>query len=78
MHPAVIHNEPTSDSFEVKTGVRQGCMPYPLLFNIVVDSIMIEAHKNTRGLQTTLTNHLTHLDYADDVCLLAQSYSKGL
>lgn len=34
-----------------------------------------DALKNIRVLQWTITTHLTDLEYADDIYLLAQSYS---
>lgn len=43
--------------------------------NIFLDSLMKETLKKTRGLHWTLTTTLTDLEYADDICLLAQSYS---
>ena len=41
--------EGTSEDFEVKTGVRQGCVLSPLLFNCFMDRIVREAMEMTRG-----------------------------
>ena len=41
--------EGTSEDFEVKTGVRQGCVLSPLLLNCFMDRIVREAMEITRG-----------------------------
>ena len=41
--------EGTSEDFEVKTGVRQGCILSPLLFNCFMDRIVREDMEMTRG-----------------------------
>ena len=41
--------EGTSEDFEVKTGVRQGCVLSPLLFNCFMDRIVREAMEMTGG-----------------------------
>ena len=41
--------EGKSEDFEVKTGVRQGCVLSPLLFNCFMDRIVREAMEMTRG-----------------------------
>ena len=40
-----VHSEKLSEAFEVKTNVRQGCIPKPLLFIMVIDSLMRETAK---------------------------------
>ena len=42
--------EGTSEDFEVKTGVRQGCVLSPLLFKCFMDRIVREAMKMTGGV----------------------------
>ena len=42
-------SEGTSEDFEVKTGVRQGCVLSPLLFNCFMDRIVREAMEMTGG-----------------------------
>nr|KAG5696667.1 hypothetical protein BaRGS_023076 [Batillaria attramentaria] len=66
-----------SESFEVKTGVRQGCLLSPFLFLLVIDWIMkttTTGRKN--GIQWTLWTQLDDLDFADDLALLSHSHSQ--
>lgn len=59
------------NKFQVRTGVRQGCLPSPLLFLIAVDWIMKESTGGRKnGIQWTLWNQLDDLDFADDIALL--------
>ena len=67
----VLHGGTLTNPFEVKTGVRQGCLLSPLLFLMVLDWVSKNAYERKRlGLQWTLTQRLEDLDYADDLCLL--------
>uniref|UniRef100_A0A3Q4HTA2 Uncharacterized protein n=1 Tax=Neolamprologus brichardi TaxID=32507 RepID=A0A3Q4HTA2_NEOBR len=47
-----IHDE-VSEEFPIMTGVRQGDVVSPLLFNIVIDAIMRKAFKGRRGVQAS-------------------------
>jgi hypothetical protein len=69
----VIHNNSLSTSFEVITGVRQGCLLSPLLFSLVIDWVMRNSTRQPRGIQWTMMNRLEDLDFADDICLLSHS-----
>ena len=70
----VIHNEKLSETFEVKTGVRQGCILSPLIFIMVIVWIMRETVKQGQnGIQWTFTKQLDDLDFADDICLLSHT-----
>ena len=56
----------------VQTGVRQGCLLSPLIFLIVIDSVMRQTTSGTRtGIQWTFAKQLEYLDLADDLCLLS-------
>ena len=70
----VSHSGQLSEDFEVKTGVRQGCLLSPFLFLLVIDWIMKSSTAGRRnGIQWTLLSQLDDLDFADDLALLSQS-----
>jgi hypothetical protein len=70
----VSHAGQLSESFEVKTGVRQGCLLSPFLFLLAIDWILktTTANKNN-GIQWTLWKQLDDLDFADDLALLSHN-----
>nr|KAG5690758.1 hypothetical protein BaRGS_013048 [Batillaria attramentaria] len=75
MNCRIAHAGKLSESFEVKTGVRQGCLLSPFLFFLVIDWIMkatTTGRKN--GIQWTLWTQLDDLDFADDLALLSGSH----
>ena len=64
-----------TDTFQVKTGVKQGCVLSPFLFLLGIDFIMKETTKEgKRGIRWTLMDVLEDLDFADDIVLLASRY----
>ncbi|CAH8865513.1 unnamed protein product [Trichobilharzia szidati] len=68
----VIHNGKLTESFEVRTGVRQGCLLSPMIFLIAVDWIMRQTAGNEEtGIKWTHTKNLEDLDFADDICLIS-------
>src|ERR1700753_2667348 len=69
----VIHNSDLTESFEVKTGVRQGCLLSLLLFSLVIDWVMKSAMSPPRGIQWNIMQKLEDLDFADDICLLSHT-----
>ena len=69
----IIHNSKLTEDFEVRTGVRQGCMLSPMIFLLVVDWVMHQTTKTGKtGIQWSLTQFLEDLDFADDLCLMSQ------
>ena len=73
----VIHRGQLSNSFEVKTGVRQGCLLSPFLFLLVIDWVMkTTTTGNRNGIQWTLLEQLDDLDFADDLALLSSSHQQ--
>ena len=65
----------TSDlSFEVKSGVRQGCVMSGLLFIVAIDWVTSRATECVkRGIRWTPFSQLEDLDYADDIALLSHT-----
>ena len=71
----VISGTALTDNFEIRTGVKQGCLLSPLLFSLCIDWLMRKTTEGTvRGLQWTFTETLEDLDFADDIALLAQRH----
>jgi hypothetical protein len=69
---AVIHENTLTDTFEVKTGVKQGCILSPFLFILAIDWLMKTTMKGTsRGIRWNLARCLEDLDFADDLCLIS-------
>ena len=64
----------TADWFNIRKGIRQGCILSPCLFNLYAEYIM----RNTRvdkaqsGIKITRRN-INNLRYADDTTLMAES-----
>ena len=70
----IILDNTLSESFPVKSGVRQGCILSPILFVIVIDWIMRSTTADRpRGIQWTMFRHLEDLDFADDIALLSST-----
>ncbi|XP_067411321.1 uncharacterized protein [Emydura macquarii macquarii] len=61
--------------FEVKTGVHQGCVMSPLLFNLVIDWVMRRTtEEGHTGIRWTLFSTLEDLDFADDLALHSHTH----
>ena len=70
----VRHENQQSEWFQVKTGVRQGCVISPVIFLIVIDWVMRRATADKpRGIVWGLTSFLEDCDFADDIALLSHS-----
>ena len=64
----------TTDSFQIKKGVRQGCILSPCLFNFYAEFIMWNARLDEAqaGIKISGRN-INNLRYADDTTLMAES-----
>lgn len=71
----VKHGKLLRRTVRVWIGVRPDCVLSSLLFNKVRDTILGRALDNSRRIVWGLQGRLNDLDYADDICLLAQSLS---
>ncbi|VDP58376.1 unnamed protein product [Schistosoma mattheei] len=73
----IAHGEQQTDAFQVRTGVRQGCLLDPFLFLLVVDWIMkISTSEGKHGIRWTAQNQLDDLDFADDLALLSHTHEQ--
>jgi hypothetical protein len=70
----VEHNGKLSEPIMAKAGVKQGCLLSPILFLMVLDIMMTKAINRKKCIQWGLYDRLEDLDFADDICLLAQSF----
>ena len=64
----------TTDWFQIRKGVHQGCIWSPCLFNLYAESIMRNAglEEAQAGIKTAGRND-NNLRYADDTTLMAES-----
>ena len=63
-------NNTLSDWFTISSGVRQGCVAAPDLFNCIIDYLMENVSAIVPGIQLG-PYHLTDLEYADDAAIFA-------
>ena len=64
-----------SEDFEIKTGLRQGCMLSPILFNLVLEKVKRSIEVVERGINLGGVNIQT-LAYADDVDVLGTNLNE--
>ena len=64
----------TTDWFQIRKGVRQGCILLPCLFNLYAEYIMGNAglEEAQAGIKIARRN-INNLRYADDTTLMAES-----
>ena len=63
----VLHIGEQSELFEIRLGVKQGCLLSPFLFLLAIDWVMTQTkdgHRN--GIQWTLSQPLDDLNFADN------------
>ena len=64
---AVLFNSGIGDWFRTTTGVRQGCLLSPTLFNIFLERIMTDALEDHEGTVSIGGRTITNLRFADDI-----------
>ena len=71
----ISHERKLYEFIEVRNGVRQGFILSPTLFLLKLDKVMKRMKGlRKRGIQWSMNERLEDLDYADDICLLAQRF----
>nr|VZI03823.1 unnamed protein product [Spirometra erinaceieuropaei] len=70
----VLVRKNLSQPFGIRSGVRQGCILSPILFNYAIDWILERALRESDGVEFAPGHRLTNLDYADDIALLASNF----
>ena len=71
----ISHEGKLSNFTEVINGVRQGCILSPTLFLLILDTVMKRMKcLRKRGIVWSMKERMEDLDYADDICLLAQIF----
>jgi hypothetical protein len=75
----MICNTEFTDTFNISTGVKQGCILTPLLFILAMDWIMKNStDRERRGIRWTTTmtptTTLEDLDFANDIALLSHHH----
>ena len=63
----------TSEEFEVRRGVRQGCTLSPWFFILFMDNVMREARESFVGEVQLSTGEVSVLLFADDIVVMADS-----
>ena len=66
-----------SEDFAIKTGVRQGDVALPLLFNTVIDAIMRKVFQSGHGVKFGMDDPVTDLMLADDSVMLAEDNTEA-
>ncbi len=62
--------------FEIRSGVRQGCVLSPTILKFLVDWILGQALKDYPGVQVGANAHVTELTYSDDIVMLSVATAK--
>jgi exonuclease III len=70
---AVLIENTLSSWFNTSTGVRQGCLLSPVLFNLFLENIMSEALQSFKGTVSVGGRDISNLRFADDIDLMAGS-----
>ena len=69
---SVRTNQGESEEVEIKSGIRQGCILSPILFNLYSEFLIEEALSDREGLDINGEN-INNIRFADDTVLIAES-----
>ena len=72
---AVVINGKITDWFQVVTGVRQGCLQSPSLFNLFLEFVMKDLRNLDNGIQMGEMS-INNIRYADDTTLVDLVFDK--
>jgi hypothetical protein len=72
---AIKVDKKITEYFKTETGVRQGCILSPYLFNLVLEAIMNMSLKDTEAGIKVAGTQMNNLRFADDIGLLATTES---
>ena len=65
-------NESFTKAFKISTGLQQGCVLTPILFNLFVNDLPASIAATNEGVQFG-DNTISSLLYADDLVMIADS-----
>ncbi|KAI8516417.1 hypothetical protein Bbelb_049980 [Branchiostoma belcheri] len=69
---AVRVEDDLTDWFDVKKGVRQGCLPSPMCFNFYSEAVMRESVEEHPTIEVNISGRvINNLRFADDIALIA-------
>jgi hypothetical protein len=66
-------NQKKTDFFDIDTGLRQGCILSPLLFNLFINDLAVKIKELNLGVQAAGKEKISLLMYADDIVLIADN-----
>ncbi len=61
--------------FEIRSGVFQGFVLSPTLFNYIIDYILGQTLQGYAGVHVGTNVHVSNLAYADEIMLLSNNYA---
>ena len=71
-------NNTLSEWFQVKSGVRQGCILSPILFLVIIDwTTRKTISDKPRSIQWNLSSHLEEFNFGDDLAILSTNRSNS-
>lgn len=74
-HAEYYSRENESTLILVHAGVKQGFLLFLLIFNIILDSGLLDPTTKQHGITWGLVRQLEDLDYVYDSCLLSHTFN---